>query len=222
MRVVLLGPPGCGKGTQATLLCQRNHLEHVGTGDLLRAAVTQGTPIGVQAKRFIDAGLLVPDQVVNDLIAERFRRADRPHDFVMDGYPRTQAQAAAFDALLKEQKLPVDAAVLIDVPDEEIVRRVKDRWSCPTPGCKATYHLVTNPPKKPGICDRCGHALVQREDDKEETVRQRLIVYHRNTTALIQHYRGQGLLREVAGLGDIEEIYTNIMRVLGTGTGRAC
>src|ERR1041385_6796097 len=122
MRLVLLGPPGCGKGTQATLLCQRNHLEHVGTGDLLRAAVTQGTPIGLEAKRFIAVGKLVPDQVVNDLITARFRRADRPQRFVMDGYPRTQAQAAAFDALLKEQNLPLNAAILIDVPDEEIVR----------------------------------------------------------------------------------------------------
>jgi adenylate kinase len=222
MRLVLLGPPGCGKGTQATLLCQRNHLDHIGTGDLLRAAGDQGTPIGVEAKRFIDAGLLVPDQVVNDVIAERFHRADRPQQFVMDGYPRTQAQAVAFDALLKEQNLPLSAAVLIDVPYEEIVRRVKDRWSCPTPGCKATYHLVTNPPKKPSICDRCGAALMQREDDKEETVRKRLQVYDRNTGALFQHYRTQGLLREVAGVGDIEEIYANIMRVLGTQAGRTC
>jgi adenylate kinase len=189
-------------------------LEHIGTGDLLRAAIRDRTPVGERARAFVEAGRLVPDAVVNDLIAERFRRSDRPDRFVMDGYPRTVAQAQAFDALLAEQHLPLTVAVLLKVEDAEIIQRVSDRWSCPRGGCKATYHTKINPPKVPGICDDCGTELVQRDDDKAETVRARLVVYHGNTAELIPYYRSRGLLREVPGHGEIEQIYNNIVKVL--------
>ena len=215
MRLILLGPPGSGKGTQANLLCRRLGLEHIGTGDLLRAAIRERTPVGEQARSFVESGGLVPDEVVNNLIAERFRRPDRPDRFVMDGYPRTRAQAEAFDRVLAEQGLSVTAVVFLTVDDNEIIHRVSERWSCPHPGCKATYHTQSNPPRVPGICDNCGTPLVQRDDDRAETVRARLVVYHRNMTGLIAYYRAQGLLREVPGHGEIEQIYNDIVKVLG-------
>lgn len=222
MRLILLGPPGSGKGTQAQLLCKRLGLEHVGTGDILREASDRGTPAGKRAKPFLDSGKLVPDGLVNDMVAERFRRADRPTRFVMDGYPRTLAQAEAFGHLLQEQALDLTAVVSLAVDDDEIVRRLSGRWSCPKQGCMATYHTVSNPPRVAGICDRCGTKLVQRDDDKEETVKERLRVYHGNTIELIPYYRARGLLREVPGLGNIEEIYANILRVLNCQAGSAC
>jgi adenylate kinase len=214
MRLILLGPPGCGKGTQAKLLSRRNHLEHIGTGDLLREAIRQGTPLGIRARSFVESGLLVPDDLVNDLIAERFHREDRPERFVMDGYPRTLAQAASFDQVLRQQFLNLNAVVLLSVPDEEIVHRLSGRWSCPKSGCKATYHTESNPPKKDRVCDDCGTGLVQRSDDLEETVRARLQVYHRDTVELIPHYTKQGLLREVPSQGGIEAVYVNLMKTL--------
>ena len=222
MRLILLGPPGCGKGTQAQLLCQRNGLEHIGTGDILREAIRKGTPAGLRAQPYVETGQLVPDDLVNDLIAERFHRSDRPARFVMDGYPRTRSQAEAFDKVLRRHKLALDAAVLIKVDDEEIVRRLAGRWSCPKGGCKATYHTESNPPKVAGVCDRCGTALVQRSDDKPETVRNRLVVYHKNTQELIPYYRAQGLLREADGTGAIEEVYANIMKALNPQAGKSC
>jgi adenylate kinase len=222
MRLILLGPPGCGKGTQAQLLCQRNRLEHIGTGDILRDAIRKATPAGLRAKPFVETGLLVPDDLVNELIAERFHRADRPERFVMDGYPRTRSQAEAFDGVLRRYKLPVSAAVLIHVDDEEIVRRLAGRWSCPKGGCKATYHTESNPPKVAGVCDRCGTALVQRSDDKPETVRNRLVVYHKNNQELVPYYRAQGLLREADGTGAIEEVYASIMKALNPQAGKPC
>jgi adenylate kinase len=214
MRLILLGPPGSGKGTQALLLCQRLNLEHVGTGDIIREAIRQNTPAGQRAKPFVQSGRLVPDDLVNDLITDRFHQADRPTRFIMDGYPRTVAQAKAFDKVLKKQRLDLTAVILLLVDDEEIVRRLSGRWSCPKPGCKATYHTKSNPPKVAGVCDRCGTKLVQREDDREDTVKRRLKVYHSNTVELIPYYHKRGLIREVPGHGHIEEIYGNILRVL--------
>jgi adenylate kinase len=222
MRLILLGPPGSGKGTQAVLLCRDLRLEHIGTGDLLRTAMDRRTPLGESARPFVTAGKLVPDELVNGLIAERFARADRPARFVMDGYPRTVAQAVTFDKVLRQAALNLDAVVLLTVPDTEIVRRLSGRWSCPTLGCKATYHTESNPPRVAGICDRCGTALVQRADDKEETVRARLVVYHNNTAELIPHYRSQGLLREVRGTGEIEQVYSDIIQVLNPQAGPPC
>ncbi len=222
MRLILLGPPGSGKGTQAERLCQRNRLEHIGTGDILRQAIAAQTPAGERARPFVESGKLVPDDLVNDIVAERFHRDDRPERFVMDGYPRTLAQAASFDQVLRQQFLDLTAAVLLRVSDEVIVKRAANRWSCPKPGCKATYNTVSNRRASRGCAIDCGTRLVQREDDKEETVRSRLIVYHKNTEQLIPYYRDQGLLREVAGEGEIEQIYQNILKALQAQAGPSC
>jgi adenylate kinase len=210
--MILVGPPGSGKGTQAKLLSERKHLVHIATGDILREAIAMKTPGGLRAKPFYDSGKLAPDDLVNELVADRFRRDDRPEAFVMDGYPRTLAQAASFDQVLRQQFLDLERVVLLRVDDDEIVRRLSGRLSCPK--CKATYHMISKPPRKPGICDECGTALIQRDDDKEATIRQRLQVYHQNTTELIPHYRAQGLLREVDGQGNIEAIYGKIEQAL--------
>jgi len=214
MRLILLGPPGCGKGTQAKLLGKRMNLEHIGTGDLLRAAIRNETPTGKRAKPFVESGQLVPDTLVNELVAERFAQADRPSRFVMDGYPRTLAQGEAFEEVLREHGLPLDAVVLMTVPDSEIVQRVTGRWSCPTPNCKATYHVVSNPPRVTGVCDECKKPLIQRADDGAETVKARLVVYHNDTVGLIPHYRKQGLLREIGGTDNIEQVYANLAAIL--------
>jgi adenylate kinase len=221
MRLILLGPPGSGKGTQANLLSKRMGLIHISTGDILREAVRLQTPTGRQAKPYVESGQLVPDTLVNDLVAERFQRDDRPERFILDGYPRTLAQAASFDQVLRQQFLNLTAVINLVVDDEVIVTRISGRWICPNPACKATYHIVYNPPRKPGICDECGTPLVQREDDKEETVRRRLRLYHQNIVDLLAHYRAQGLLHEVVGAGDIEQIYASIVKVL-TQAGASC
>ncbi len=220
MRLVLVGPPGSGKGTQAKLLSKRLDLVDIGTGDILREAVRQNTPMGRLAGPYILSGQLVPDELVNQVVAERFRRQDRPKRFVMDGYPRNLAQALSFDQVLREQALDLSAVVLLAVADEEIVRRMTGRWSCPQ--CKSTYHQVNNPPKKAGICDLDGTKLIQRPDDREETVRERLRIYRDNTMGMIPHYQAQGLLREVDGMGGIEQIYTRILEVLNHQGGAAC
>ncbi len=222
MRLILLGPPGSGKGTQAKLLCERLNLEHIGTGDILREAIRLETPQGVLAKPFVDSGRLAPDDLINEVVAERFRRDDRPSDFVMDGYPRTVAQARAFDAVLREVGLDLTAVVLLRVDDSEIIRRVGGRWSCPKPNCKRTYHDETNPPRRKGVCDKCGTPLVQREDDNPETLARRLVVYHGNTEELLPYYRQQGLLREVSGEGKIEDIFCHVLKVLEVQAGPTC
>lgn len=211
MRLILVGPPGSGKGTQAKLLSERLRLAHISTGDILREAKRLGTPTGKKAAAYMDAGQLVPDDVVNDVIADKLR-AERLERFIMDGYPRTPAQAAAFDRLLAQLGLDVQAVVLLQVPDEVIVERLKWRWSCPQ--CGAVYHARTRPPKVEGRCDVDGTTLVQRADDREETIRQRLKVYHQQTAELVPYYRGRGILREVQGEGDIETIYAAIVAAL--------
>jgi len=222
MRLILLGPPGSGKGTQANLLSQRNQLEHIGTGDIIRAAMRMGTPAGKLAKPYVETGLLVPDELVNDLIAERFALASRPQRFVLDGYPRTRAQAVALDGVLAPHGLGVTDVLLLQVEDAEIVRRLNGRWSCPKPGCLRTYHTESNPPLVPGICDRCETVLVQREDDTAETVKARLVVYHQNMGQLAPYYRDRGLLHEVPGEGPIEQVYANLTQVLNRQAGPPC
>ena len=211
MRLILIGPPGGGKGTQANLLSQKFGLCHFGTGDILREAVRLNTPAGKQAQPYVSSGQLVPDDLVNEMVADRFRRDDRPENFVMDGYPRTLAQAASFDQLLRQQFLDLECVVVLLVPDEEIVRRLSGRRFCPK--CQATYHILFKPPKTAGICDECGSALVQREDDKEATVRKRLQIYHQNNVDLLNHYRNQKLVREVDGAGPIEVVFAKIAEV---------
>ena len=212
MRLILVGPPGSGKGTQAKLLSKRLQLVHIGTGDILREAIREKTPIGRKAEPYILKGQLVPDDVVNEMVAERFRRDDRADDFVIDGYPRTLAQAESFDQVLRQQFLDLTGVLLLCVDDDEIVRRMTGRLSCPV--CKSTYHQVSKPPKEPGICDVCQNRLIQRSDDREETVRERLKYYHANTEGLIAHYQKQGLLHQISGVGPIEQIYDSILQEL--------
>jgi len=189
-------------------------MAHIATGDILREAVRLGTPLGQQARPFMESGRYVPDQLVNDIVAERFRRGDRPASFLMDGYPRTLAQAQSFDAVLAEQGLPLDRVLVLTTPDAEILRRLGGRRTCPQ--CQATYHVIFNPPRgAAGQCDRCGAALVQRDDDREEAIRERLRVFHGTLPAVIAHYRKQGVVREVRGEGSIDAIFQAILAALG-------
>src|SRR6516162_2972564 len=214
MRLILIGPPGSGKGTQAKLLSQRMGLLHFATGDILREAVEKDTPEGRKAKPFMTSGQLVPDMIVNDIVNARFRGQNKPQKFVLDGYPRTLAQALSLDAVLKEQALDLDAVIFLNVDDEEIVHRLGNRWTCPNSACKAVYHSVFNPPKIAGTCDLCHTALQQREDDKPATIRKRLQVFHDCYDELLRHYQRQGLLVEVPGRGDIESIHADIVKSL--------
>jgi adenylate kinase len=214
MRLILQGPPGSGKGTQAKLLSQRMSLRHIGTGDMLREAIRLGTDAGKQAEPFLKAGRLVPDDIVNEIVNTLFRNNGRPDQFVMDGYPRTVAQASSFDQVLRPQHLGLNAVVRLIVPDDEIVARVSGRWTCPNPTCNATYHTLYRPPKVPGVCDLCKTPLMQRADDSEETVRARLRLYHETTAAVLDYYRERGLLREVPGSGDVEVVYNRIVQAL--------
>lgn len=214
MRLVLVGAPGSGKGTQAELLVKRLGMTYVGTGDILRSAIRNKTPIGLLAEPIIKKGLLVPDTIVNDLVAELFTGANQPSKFVLDGYPRTYAQAIAFDALLHLQYLKLDAVVSLVVLDEEVVRRISSRRCCENPGCGVCYNQLARPPKVEGICDHCGSRLIIREDDQETTVRRRLIEFHSNTDQLIEHYRMRGLLREVSAHDPVETIYENILHTV--------
>lgn len=214
MRLIMIGPPGSGKGTQARLLGQRMNLVHISTGDILRDAVDKKTPEGKRAQPFMAAGQLVSDDIVNEIVNARFRGKDKPLHFIMDGYPRTLAQALSFEKLLEAQALPLSAAILLNVSDDEIVRRLGGRWTCPNPTCKAIYHSITKAPKIAGICDLCKTALVQRDDDKPQTIRQRLHVFHASHDDIVRHYRGKGTLIEVPGVGDVETINAAIIKTL--------
>lgn len=214
MRIILLGPPGCGKGTQAALLCQHYGMEHIATGVLLRAAIETNTPAGQAAQPYINSGRLVPDTLVNDLIAERFAAADRPRSFVMDGYPRTLRQGKAFDEILQTHELDLTAVILLQVGEEEIVARLPGRLICPNPECNANYHLSADPPEAAGVCDRCGTPLRRRPDDNLDTIRHRLEVYQRETAELVPYYHSRGLLREVCGEGNVEDVHQRILSAL--------
>ena len=216
MRLVLVGPPGSGKGTQARLLTERLGLKCYGTGDILREAIRLGTEAGRQAEPFIKRGQLAPDHLVNELVRDLFTRQPQPDRFVFDGYPRTLAQAVWFDALLADLRLPLTAVIQFDVSDEEVVRRISGRRVSPTSG--AVYHITDRPPKKPGVCDVDKMPLLQRDDDREEVIRERLKVFHDNTDELMGFYRAKGLLKVVPAVGSIEATYTNMLRQL---TGRA-
>ncbi|MFO0964829.1 MAG: adenylate kinase [Gemmataceae bacterium] len=215
MRIILLGPPGSGKGTQAKLLSHNLGMVHISTGAILRQAIRQQTPEGKLAEPYVTQGRLVPDDVVNQMVAALFRSTDRPTDFLLDGYPRTIDQARTLDGVLREQGLPLDAVLFLDVDDEEILKRLSaGRWDCPNPACGATYNTINKQPRVPGVCDECGSALLQRDDDRESTVRQRLKIFHQVNGALLDHYQHQGLLLRVRGQGKIEDIYDNLARQL--------
>lgn len=213
MRLVLVGPPGCGKGTQAERLVRDLKLTYIGTGEILRDAIRRHTPVGLQAEPYIRRGDLVPDVLVNELVAELFQH-DRPDRFVLDGYPRTASQAASFDALMKQHFLNLDAVINLTIEDEEVVKRISSRWCCVNKACATCYNMAMRPPKVIGVCDRCGSALSQREDDKEETVRRRLVGFHNVTDDLIAHYRRQGLVRDIAATDSVDVIFQNIINQL--------
>ncbi len=218
MKLILLGPPGAGKGTQAVRIRDKHGIAHLSTGDMLREAVAMDSPIGRQAKAIMDAGQLVPDDVMNALVAERTTQPDCAKGFALDGYPRTVAQAEALDALLRERGQAIDAVIEFRVDDDVLVERISGRFSCAQ--CGANYHDRFNPPKQPGVCDVCGSTeFKRRADDNAETVRSRLQAYHAQTAPLLPYYDQRGLLRTVDGMGDIEEVSRQVDAALA-GIGR--
>ena len=213
MKIVMLGAPGAGKGTQAKKIAESFGVPHISTGDIFRANIKNNTELGQKAKVYMDKGELVPDELVVDLIMDRFSEPDCADGYVLDGYPRTIPQAEALDNALKANNDSLDYAVNVDVPDEDIISRMSGRRSCLK--CGATYHISFNPPVKEGICDKCGEALVQREDDKEETVKNRLGVYHEQTEPLEKYYAEAGLLHNVDGTKNMDEVFDSIKIIIG-------
>ncbi len=213
MKIVMMGAPGAGKGTQAQKIAEKYGLPQISTGDIFRANIKEGTPLGNEAKTYMDEGLLVPDELVNSLVADRITKDDCKNGYILDGYPRSIAQAEALDKELADKGEKLDYAINIDVPDENIINRMSGRRVCLK--CGATYHVEFNPPKVEGICDECGSKLVQRDDDKPETVRERLNVYHDETQPLIDYYEKEGILRNVDGTQDIDDVFAAIVKILG-------
>lgn len=215
MRLIFLGAPGAGKGTYAAQLSQQLGIPTISTGDILRANVKQGTPLGLEAKSFMDKGALVSDDLVTRMLSDRLGEADVKPGFILDGFPRTLAQAQSLETLLQQKSLNLNAVVNIDVPREVIIRRLTGRRMCP--GCGANYNVNTNlKPKQEGICDKCGQALITRTDDNEATILNRLQVYEQQTAPLIDHYQKTGLLRTVAAEGEIPDIVARIRKVLAS------
>ena len=213
MDLILLGPPGSGKGTQAQKMVERYRIPQISTGDILRGAVKEKTPLGVEAKRYMDQGALVPDTVVVGIVRDRLKGADCNGGFILDGFPRTVPQAEALKSTLKDMKRGIDHVVSINVDNEELIRRLTGRRTCRD--CGAMSHLIFDPPKKEGICNKCGGELYQRDDDKEETIRARLQVYEKQTAPLIEYYRNRGLLRTIDGVGATEKIFGKIVEAVG-------
>jgi adenylate kinase len=213
MRLILLGPPGAGKGTQAKLLVDRLKIPQVSTGDMLRAAVKAGTPLGQEAKQYMDRGALVPDAVIIGLVRERLQQPDCADGYILDGFPRTVAQAEALEKTLAALHASLDHVVSLEVPTEDLVLRIAGRRTCKN--CGAMYHVRFSPSKTDGRCDTCGGPTYQRDDDHEETVRRRLTVYAEQTAPLISFYEVRGLLRRVPGTGEIAEIFQRITAALG-------
>ena len=218
VRVIFLGPPGAGKGTQAQALASEWGVPHVATGDMLREAVAAKTPLGLEAKRHMDAGSLVPDDVVIGLVGERLAQPDAKAGVVLDGFPRTVTQAEALDALFARTGLALDRVISLDVSRDELLRRLTGRRVCRT--CGHTFHLVSAPPKVAGKCDACGGELYQRVDDREDTVATRLDVYEKQTAPLLDYYRGRKLLAEVPGEGSVDQVADAIRRATGQAVAR--
>lgn len=213
MKIIMLGAPGAGKGTQAKMIADKYSIPHISTGDIFRANIKNDTELGRKAKTYMDQGLLVPDELVVDLIMDRFKEADCANGYVLDGFPRTIPQAEALDNALNAIGESVDYAINVEVPDENIVTRMSGRRACV--GCGATYHIVYNPTKTENVCDRCSKELILRDDDKPETVQKRLSVYHEQTQPLIRYYENKGVLKEVDGTVDMKDVFAAIVSILG-------
>ena len=213
MRVIMLGAPGAGKGTQAIKIAEKYSIPHISTGDIFRANIKNNTELGQKAKTYMDQGLLVPDELVVDLVVDRVNQEDCTRGYVLDGFPRTIPQAEALDNALTKMGQAIDYAINVEVPDENIVNRMSGRRACVA--CGATYHLVYAPTKEEGVCDHCQGTLILREDDKPETVQKRLNVYHDQTQPLIDYYTAKGNLKEVDGTVDINDVFASIVEILG-------
>ena len=213
MRLIMLGAPGAGKGTQAARVAERFRIPHISTGDIFRANIKNGTELGKKAKSYMDAGELVPDELVCDLVADRIAQPDCGEGFILDGFPRTIPQAEALDEAVRKAGTPIDFAIDIEVPDEHIISRMGGRRACVS--CGATYHVVYNPPKKEDVCDRCGGKLVLRDDDRPETVKNRLDVYHAQTQPLIDYYKDKKVLVTVDGTQSMDDVFSAILEKLG-------
>ncbi|MGX1795833.1 adenylate kinase [Streptomyces albidoflavus] len=214
MRIVLVGPPGAGKGTQAAFLAKNLSIPHISTGDLFRANISQGTELGKQAKSYMDAGNLVPDEVTIGMAEDRMAQADAANGFLLDGFPRNVSQAKALDESLKAQGVALDAVLDLEVPEDEVVKRIAGRRICRNDSSHV-FHVEYSKPKTEGVCDVCGGELYQRADDKEETVRKRLEVYHNETEPIIDHYKAQGLVVTISALGKVDEVTARAMAALG-------
>ncbi|HIU76731.1 MAG TPA: adenylate kinase [Candidatus Pelethocola excrementipullorum] len=213
MKIVMLGAPGAGKGTQAKRIAEQYQIPHISTGDIFRANIKNGTELGKKAKEYMDQGLLVPDELTCDLVVDRISQPDAVNGYVLDGFPRTIPQAEALTNALELRGKKIDYAINVEVPDESIVNRMSGRRACLA--CGATYHVVYNAPKAEGICDACGKELTLRDDDKPETVKKRLDVYHAQTKPLIEYYQAAGALVEVDGTQDIQKVFEDITKILG-------
>ena len=213
MKIIMLGAPGAGKGTQAKKIAEKYQIPHISTGDIFRANIKNGTELGMKAKAFMDAGGLVPDEITIGMLLDRIQEADCENGYVLDGFPRTIPQAESLTKALGEMGEAIDYAINVDVSDEKILKRMSGRRVCPA--CGATYHIESNPPKKEGICDVCNQALVIRDDDKPETVKKRLEVYHNQTEPLIAYYQKAGVMKEVDGAMNMEDGFQSIVKILG-------
>ena len=213
MKIIMLGAPGAGKGTQAKMIAEKCGIPHISTGDIFRANIKNGTELGAKAKAYMDKGLLVPDELVCDLVVDRIQQADCEKGYILDGFPRTIPQAEALENALNAIEQKLDYAIDIDVPDENIINRMSGRRACV--GCGATYHVLFNPTKVEGKCDVCGESLILRDDDKPETVKKRLDVYHTQTQPLIDFYTERKVLVEVDGTQSMDKVFDDIMKILG-------
>ena len=212
MRIILLGAPGAGKGTQAATLHEELNAPHIATGDLFRAALSQGTPLGMEAKSYMDRGELVPDDVTVRMLLERISQPDASDGYILDGFPRSIGQAEALGAALTERSEGIDKVLLVDVSEDELVRRLSGRWICRS--CQTPYHAISNPPRAEGVCDADGGELYQRDDDKPETVMNRLTVYKDQTAPLIDYYEGQQILTRINGEQEIDVVRSNLLAAL--------
>ncbi|GAA2715789.1 MULTISPECIES: adenylate kinase [Streptomyces] len=213
MRIVLVGPPGAGKGTQAAYLAKNLAIPHISTGDLFRANISQGTPLGKKAQEYMRAGQLVPDEITIGMAKDRMQQADAEGGFLLDGFPRNLAQAKALDELLQAEGLKLDAVLDLEVPEDEVVKRIAGRRMC-RKDSSHIFHVIYNPPAAEGVCDTCGGELYQREDDSEETVRKRLEVYHSETEPIIDYYKAQDLVVTISALGKVAEVTDRAMAAL--------